>query len=108
MSAPRRLLFVTGKLAEPALRRVLADLAPKAGFTPDVAVLPITVAALMTADWVARHLTVPPGTERVVLPGFCRGDAGEVAAAAGVPAEPGPKALPDLPQPFGQRPGPPA
>jgi dihydropteroate synthase-like protein len=102
-----RLLFVTGTLAEPALRRMLADLAPKAGFTPDVAVLPITVAALMTADWVARHLAVPPGTERVVLPGFCRGDAGEVSAAAGVQAELGPKDLRDLPEHFGHGSGPP-
>ena len=33
--APRRVLFVTGKLAEPALRRVLAELSPP--FTYDVA-----------------------------------------------------------------------
>ncbi len=102
---PRRLLFVTGKLAEPALRRVLADLAPKAGFAADVAVLPITVAALMTADWVARHLTVPPGTDRVVLPGFCRGDPAAVADASGVPAELGPKDLRDLPEHFQLAPG---
>jgi dihydropteroate synthase-like protein len=101
------LLFVTGKLAEPALRRTLADLGPKAGFSPEVAVLPITVAALMTADWVARHLQVPPGTERVLLPGFCRGDVAAVTAAAGVPAELGPKDLRDLPEHFGHPSGPP-
>src|SRR5437868_14561922 len=99
------LLFVTGKLAEPALRRVLADLAPRAGFTPEIAVLPITVAALMTADWVARHLQVPPGTERVVLPGFCLGDVAAVADAGGVPAELGPKDLRDLPEHFPLAPG---
>jgi len=44
--APRRILFVTGKLAEPALRRVLSDMSPS--FTYDVSVLGITVAALMT------------------------------------------------------------
>src|SRR4051812_20719659 len=55
------LLFVTGKLAEPALRRVLGELAPRAGFDFSVAVLPITVAALATAPWIARHLDVPPG-----------------------------------------------
>src|SRR5436190_16777653 len=102
-----RFLFVTGKLAEPALRRVLADLAPRAGFTPDVAVLPITVAALTTTPWVARHLAVPPGVERVILPGFCRGDAADVAAACGVPAEHGPKDLRDLPEFFGHQSGPP-
>jgi dihydropteroate synthase-like protein len=100
-------VFVTGKLAEPALRRLLADLAPRAGFEPVVAVLPITVAALTTTTWVARHLSVPPGAERVILPGFCRGDAAEVAAACGVPAEHGPKDLRDLPEFFGHRGGPP-
>ena len=51
-TAPRRVLFVTGRLAEPALRRVLAEMAPP--FAYDVAVLRITVAALMTTAWIAR------------------------------------------------------
>ena len=50
-------VFLTGKLAEPALRRVLAGLAPAAGFEYTVAVLPITVAALATTPWIARHFT---------------------------------------------------
>jgi dihydropteroate synthase-like protein len=104
-SSERRLLFVTGRLAEPALRRVVADLGPRAGFHPDVAVLPISVAALLTTEWVAAHLQAPPGTERIVLPGFCRGTAAEVAAACGVPAEHGPKDLRDLPEYFGQASG---
>lgn len=103
-----RILFVTGKLAEPSLRRVLADLGPRAGFVPEVAVLNITVAALLTADWVARHLTVPEGIDRVVLPGYCRGNVELVTRAAGVPAELGPKDLRDLPEHFGGKPaGPP-
>jgi dihydropteroate synthase-like protein len=104
---PSRVLFVTGKLAEPALRRVLADLAPVAGIEADVAVLPITVAALMTTNWVARHLSVPEGVGKVVLPGMCRGDVAEVADAAKVPTELGPKDLRDLPEHFGKRSGPP-
>jgi dihydropteroate synthase-like protein len=108
MTAARpRILFVTGKLAEPALRRVLGELAPRAGFEAEVAVLNITVAALMTANWVARHLTVPSGIERVVLPGFCRGYVEEVTAAAHIPAALGPKDLRDLPEYFGKSSGPP-
>ena len=49
-AAVPRLLFVTGRLAEPSLRRLLADLAPRAGFEPAVAVLPISVAALLTTN----------------------------------------------------------
>ncbi|HEX4607957.1 MAG TPA: DUF6513 domain-containing protein [Urbifossiella sp.] len=107
MTARPRLLFVTGKLAEPALRRVLDDLAPRAGFEPEVAVLNITVAALMTTAWVARRLAVPPGTERVILPGYCRGELAELQTAVGVPVERGPKDLRDLPEYFGRASGPP-
>src|SRR5207244_2780643 len=108
MMARPHLLFVTGKLAEPALRRVLAELAPRAGFDFTVAVLPITVAALATTPWVARHLTVPAGIDRVILPGLCAGDLAAIAAPAGVPVERGPKDLRDLPDAFaGKQPAPP-
>ena len=99
---PEHILFVTGRLAEPALRRVLDDLAPRVGFDAAVAVLPISVAALMPPKWVARHLVVPPGTDRVVLPGLCKGDLAPVAAVAGGAAvEAGPVDLRDLPGYFG-------
>src|SRR5438309_809580 len=101
------LLFVTGKLAEPALRRTLAELAPQAGFEYSVAVLPITVAALMTTPWAARHLTVPAGIDRVLLPGWCNGDLAPVEAVARVPVGRGPKDLRDLPAFFGRSAGPP-
>jgi dihydropteroate synthase len=105
---PSRILFVTGKLAEPSLRRVLAELAPRVGFEPDVAVLPITVAALLTTEWVGRRLQVPPATERVILPGYCRGELSAVAAPGHVRVERGPKDLRDLPEFFGDRSGRPA
>jgi len=97
-----RYLFVTGKLAEPALRRTLAEVAPHAGFEYEVAVLNISVAALMTPSWIARHLRVPEHVERVMLPGFCAGDLTPVQEAAGTPVEIGPKDLRDLPDHFGR------
>lgn len=97
-----KILFVTGRLAEPALRQILDELAPSAGFEPEVAVLPISVAALLTPRWVARHLLVPEGVDRVILPGHCRGDLSEVERVAGVPVELGPEDLRDLPRLFGK------
>lgn len=95
------ILFVTGKLAEPALRSVLAELAPRAGFEPRIAVMPITVAALLTTEWVGRRLHVPDTIERVILPGYCRGDLSALAAREGVRVERGPKDLRELPDYFG-------
>src|SRR5438128_1956070 len=95
------ILFVTGKLAEPALRRTLDELAPRVGFSFSVAVLPITVAALTTTSWVANHLEPPAGIDRVLLPGMCGGDLEPVRARASVPVERGPKDLRDLPEFFG-------
>lgn len=101
VNAKPHILFVTGKLAEPALRRTLADLAPLAGFDYSVAVLPITVVALATTPWIARHLAPPPGIDRVLLPGLCLGDLAVFAAWGNVSVERGPKDLRDLPDFFG-------
>lgn len=97
-----RYLFVTGKLAEPALRRTLAELAPRAGFAYDVAVLNVSVAALLTPKWIAGHLTVPENVDRIMLPGYCGGDLTPVREQTHVPIERGPKDLRDLPDHFGK------
>jgi dihydropteroate synthase len=100
--SPRRVLFVTGKLAEPALRRVVSDMSPP--FAYDVAVLGITVAALMTTAWIARHLAKPPDdTDLVLIPGLCEGDPAIVRQALGVPVEKGPKDLREIPEYFGRQ-----
>src|SRR5262249_44555359 len=100
MSRPH-LLFVTGKLAEPSLRRTVTELAAQADFDYSVAVLPITVAALATTPWIAKHLTIPENVNRILLPGLCAGDLEEVARPRGVVIERGPKDLLDLPEHFG-------
>ncbi|HVH67381.1 MAG TPA: DUF6513 domain-containing protein [Gemmatimonadales bacterium] len=99
--APRRVLFVTGKLAEPALRRTVTEMAPP--FAWEIAVLKITVAALMTTPWIARFLDVPAGTDLVLIPGLCEGDPAVIAERAGGAAvEKGPKDLRQIPEYFGR------
>jgi dihydropteroate synthase-like protein len=95
-----RYLFVTGKLAAPALRGTLE----RAGlpFEYEVAVMKITVAALMTADWIARRLEVPDGVTRIMIPGLCQGDPAVLSERFDVPAEKGPADLKRLPAHFGQ------
>ncbi|MHC2066447.1 DUF6513 domain-containing protein [Bremerella sp. T1] len=100
--AHRHIHFVTGKLAESSLRNVLAELAPRADFRYSVQVLNITVAALMTAEWIARRLEVPPEATEVMVTGYCRGDLSLIEEVANVPVHLGPKDLRQLPDWFDQ------
>ncbi|MDP6153026.1 MAG: DUF6513 domain-containing protein, partial [Phycisphaeraceae bacterium] len=89
---------MTGTLAEPAVRAV-ADQVRAAGATDVcVIVLNIQVAALLTADWVARKLALPDDVifDRVILPGYCDGDASVVAQPLGQAVEKGPKEIDGL------------
>jgi dihydropteroate synthase-like protein len=95
-----RYLFVTGKLAAPALHATLER--SKLPFEYEVAVMKITVAALMTADWIAKRLEVPDGVTRIMIPGMCQGDVDALSQQFAVPAEKGPADLKRLPAHFGQ------
>src|SRR4051794_18158843 len=98
------LLFVTGKLAEPALRRTIAELAPQVGFEYSVAVLPITVIALAPTAWIARHLRPQAGIDRLIIPGLCPGELDVLTPGwPGTAVERGPKDLRDLPDYFGKK-----
>jgi dihydropteroate synthase len=102
-STAEHIHFVTGRLAEHSLQEVLSELAPRAGFQYTVQVLPITVAALMTTEWVAARIRVPPEAQRIVLPGYCGGDLEAVQqAAAGKTVTRGPRELRRLPEFFGE------
>ncbi len=71
-----------------------------------MAVLPITVVALAATPWIARHLNVPDGVDRVVLPGLCAGDLASVQALTPALVERGPTDLRDLPDFFRAAPTP--
>ncbi|HSD61374.1 MAG TPA: DUF6513 domain-containing protein, partial [Burkholderiales bacterium] len=70
---PEHIVFLTGRLAETSLRRVLDSMHP-APFTWEVREIGIQVAGLMTADLVRRRVAPPVAADRIMLPGRCRGD----------------------------------
>ncbi|MCY2983875.1 MAG: DUF6513 domain-containing protein [Planctomycetota bacterium] len=100
---PESIHFVTGKLAEPALREIVASIAIKQGFEYTIDVLPITVAALMTPQWLLKHMRIPEHATRVVLPGYLQTGIDEIRSAVSTPIECGPKDVRDLPILFGRK-----
>ena len=99
----RHIHFVTGKLAEPSLREVVAELADVVGFEYSIEVMPITVAALLTPKWVAPRLTVPKEATEILLPGYCGPDLEPIEKLTPLPVRLGPKELRALPEYFGQQ-----
>ena len=97
---PEHILFLTGKLAEKSLHKVLESMQPMT-FSYDVRQLGVTVAALMTTDMIQRRLNTTYDANRIVIPGRCRGDIEALSAHLGAPVERGPEELKDLPSYFG-------
>tara|TARA_B110000014_G_scaffold233695_1_gene197160 strand:+ start:805 stop:2232 length:1428 start_codon:yes stop_codon:yes gene_type:complete len=101
VATKERILFVTGRLAELPLRDVLSGASGGTAWSWDVAVLGVSVAALLHTDLVARRLDPPDGFDRVVLPGWCQGDLETLGRTLGMPVDRGPKDLYDLPEYLG-------
>ena len=99
------LVFLTGRLAEPALQRVLGQIVADAAeppFTFEVREIGLQVAALMTAEMIQRRVPAPVQASRIVVPGRCRGDLDALSRHYGIPVERGPEELKDLPRHFRQ------
>ncbi|MEZ6073616.1 MAG: DUF6513 domain-containing protein [Pirellulales bacterium] len=88
--------FVTGRLAERAVRACVAQAAEALKFDYTIDVLGISVAALMTPTWIAARIAPAGGATRVMIPGYCRGELDAIAEAAGIPVERGPKDIREL------------
>ncbi len=97
---PEHILFLTGHMAEPHLRKVLAQMGP-VEFSYEVLDIGISVAGLMSAELIARRVSDPRGADRILVPGLCAGDLTGPASQLGVPVERGPDDLKDLPEFFG-------
>jgi dihydropteroate synthase-like protein len=96
-----RCLFVTGQLAAQFLRKVLEGISPNLKY--EIAVLPISVAALMDARFVTKHLADAAGCTKVMLPGLCSGNLNLIADKLGVEVIRGPKDLKDIADYFGAK-----
>ena len=96
-----RILFLTGKLAEPRLRRVLEAMAPLE-FAFDIRNLGLNVAALMTAGMIERRLGALDDVDRIIVPGLCRGDLDALSERLAKPVVRGCDDLKDLPAFFGR------
>jgi dihydropteroate synthase-like protein len=97
-----RYLFVTGQLAAQSLRSTVEEISPKLEY--EIVMLPISVAGLMDAHFVAKHLTDATHCDRVMIPGLCQGDLNPISDKLGVEVIRGPKNLKDIPDYFGMAP----
>jgi dihydropteroate synthase-like protein len=93
------IVFLTGRLAQPGLERVLAGI-EAAPFTWEVREIGLQVAALMTADMIRRRVAAPVQGDRIIVPGRCRGDVEALTQHFGLPVQRGPEELKDLPRFF--------
>lgn len=98
------IVFLTGRLAQPSLERVLSEMAP-APFTWEVREIGLQVAALMTADMIRRRVPAPVGGDRIMVPGRCRGDVEALSEHFGIPVVRGPEELKDIPRHFNRKAG---
>jgi len=98
---PEHILFITGKLAEKQLHRILQQMQPTE-FTYTVHQLGVSVAALITAEMIERRLKETFDADRVIIPGRCRGDLERLSSHFRIPFERGPEELKDLPAYFGR------
>ena len=102
------ILFLTGKLAQKQLVKVLKDMSiPSPCEKPPewnyrVKQLGLSVAALMTGDLILRRLKDVKGINKIILPGRARLDLKKLEKNYGVPFQRGPEELRDLPDFFGR------
>jgi len=93
MRKPERILLVTGRLAEPLVR--------KYGKGCDVFVTPVSVAAFLTPELIVSYLkkagVKSEDYDLILIPGLVRGSAWIIEDELGIPAFKGPRNVMDLP-----------
>lgn len=99
----QKILFLTGKLAEPSVHKVLQEMSPLP-FEYRVHQLGLSVAALMTDKMIARRLKAEDyqDCDEIIVPGRCRGDLERLSRELGIKITHGPEEIKDLPVHFGK------
>ena len=103
MDLKDNILFITGRLAENNLIKVL-DLIKNKEFSYEVRNLNINVAALITTQMIQKKNGNTEGFTKIIIPGKARGDIDELSMLLGVPVIRGPDELRELPVMFGDKP----
>jgi dihydropteroate synthase-like protein len=91
-----RVLIITGRLAEPIIRRVLAESRVK--HDVDVLVTPVQIAAFLTTEYIARYLKElnVKGYDYILIPGLARGSGRVIEEVIGIKTVKGPVNAYDL------------
>lgn len=103
MGMKKNILFITGKLAEKNLKKIL-DCIEEKDFSYEIRNLNINVAALLTTEMIYRRIGNVDNFSKIILPGKVRGDIDELAKKLKIEIERGPEELKDLPVMFGGNP----
>ena len=96
---PEKILFLTGKLAERQLKRILSAMKP--GFSFKINQVGVSVAALMSENIIMRRVSKEHDIDKIIVPGKFRGDLDKLSNFFNVPVERGPDDLSHLPDYFG-------
>ena len=94
-----KILFLTGKLAERQLKRILNSMKPE--FKYKINQIGVNVAALMSESIIMRRLSKDQDVDRIIVPGKFRGDLKKLSSFFNVPVERGPDDISNLPDYFG-------
>ena len=94
-----KILFITGKLAERQLKRILDSMKPE--FSYQINQVGVNVAALMSENILMRRLSENQNFDRIIIPGKFRGDLKRLSNYFKIPVERGPDDISDLPDYFG-------
>jgi len=95
----KKILFLTGKLAERQLSRILDSMKPE--FNYKINQIGVSVAALMSENIIMRRVTKEKGYDKIIVPGKFRGDLKKLSNFFDIPVERGPDDLTNLPDYFG-------